>query len=438
MRRAIMIGVALGALSLHPPAGHAQPAPAGAQAEAAAAKAEGDALLAAADAADLFTNESDQGNGAILLRHKASGFRCVLNPGKAANKVTIYSQPRGDDVGCTTQTFSDTRTFYITRARGASTDIALATAVQGIISRFRGAKPVRAGRPSAPLLSPPPGLVVPESRTAVFRTATGDERVTVGKVGDWLVKYRFSAPEGVAAEGGPLDMFWTTAVLEGERHRRATGLTDAPSAAVADGAPPKPEAVAAARAQADALIAASGAPGLLENVTDKAFPEIRHTASGLVCGFDPGPRNAVVVTPARGGRGRQTTCTTGDGSTVRTTSVVDAGQANLDQEFDKAVRALRAGRKTRPYRGAKLGIQIADQGRPITMPPRRVAWLEVQDRGGWRFERLSLSLVDGWLIGHRVEAPLGEAAAADLAGELMSVTQVQSFADNRAAARAPR
>jgi hypothetical protein len=52
--------------------------------------------------------------------------------------------------------------------------------------------------------------------------------------------------------------------------------------------PPSPQAIAKARAQADALIASAKAGDLFENLTDAAVPVVRHRGSGLKCGFGPG------------------------------------------------------------------------------------------------------------------------------------------------------
>ena len=45
---------------------------------------------------------------------------------------------------------------------------------------------------------------------------------------------------------------------------------------------------AGARAEAEALIAAAGARGVFENVTDGTTPAVRPAASGLICHFTPG------------------------------------------------------------------------------------------------------------------------------------------------------
>lgn len=48
------------------------------------------------------------------------------------------------------------------------------------------------------------------------------------------------------------------------------------------------ETLAAASAEADALIANTGAPQLFENVSSEGLVKVRHKASGLLCTFVPG------------------------------------------------------------------------------------------------------------------------------------------------------
>ncbi|MDQ1154084.1 hypothetical protein [Brevundimonas sp. SORGH_AS_0993] len=189
------------------------------------AVAEGDRLLAAADAADLFANESATAGGAIILRHKASGYRCVLNPGRAVNAVHVYpGLPRGDDVGCSTQTISDIRTLYLTRSTGTTAQEA-ASATLAIQARYQGARPADlSGNRSMFEL---PGRTIPEHKTVGFETPNSYEQVTVGIVNGWAVKYRFSSPPGTAGRSGVFDSFWITTVLEPELAARKAAQANA-------------------------------------------------------------------------------------------------------------------------------------------------------------------------------------------------------------------
>lgn len=199
---------------------------------------EGEALLRIAEATDLFINESEAEPGAILLRHKASGFVCVINSGRALNAVTVFpSAVRGDDVGCTTETITDIRTLYLTR-----TDIPLArladSAASAIRAEYRNAQSVNLRR-SPPMFSIP-GLAVPPHVSFGFETAESYEQVTVGTVRGWAIKYRFSAPPGRSGISGVLESFWTTtAVLEPELAARRAARAEASSVSATPAVQPK-------------------------------------------------------------------------------------------------------------------------------------------------------------------------------------------------------
>ncbi len=59
--------------------------------------------------------------------------------------------------------------------------------------------------------------------------------------------------------------------------------------------PPTPEQIAAARAEADALIAATGAPELFVNTSHGFAPSVRHVPSNLTCVFGGGSKNRLVI-----------------------------------------------------------------------------------------------------------------------------------------------
>ena len=65
-------------------------------------------------------------------------------------------------------------------------------------------------------------------------------------------------------------------------------------------APSTPAEIAAAKAEADRLIATANAGAYFTNVTEGGAPSVRHTASGMICRFEPGqPLNNIRVYPAR-------------------------------------------------------------------------------------------------------------------------------------------
>ncbi len=173
---------------------------------------EGNRLLQIANAADLFVNESAGAGGAIMLRHKASGYRCVFNPGKSVNAVLIYpGLPRGDDVGCSTQTITDIRTMYLTRSSETTAREAESAAL-AIQARYRNAEPADLSENRS--MFELPGRDIPESKTYGFETSSSYEQVTVGVVDGWAVKYRFSSPPGTSGRSAIFDSFWITTILE--------------------------------------------------------------------------------------------------------------------------------------------------------------------------------------------------------------------------------
>jgi hypothetical protein len=146
-----------------------------------AARDEGDRLIAAAGAGGVFVNETEPGDDvAIRLRHLPSGLSCTFNPGKPVNALQLFpTAPRGDDVGCTSQTITDLRTQYITRSDATNAQ-ELKAAVDALRARHPKAK-LHKPRPAPPS---PFDAVAPKYETAVFLVDDRSERITVGKVGD--------------------------------------------------------------------------------------------------------------------------------------------------------------------------------------------------------------------------------------------------------------
>lgn len=176
------------------------------------AAAEGDRLLAAAGATDLFVNESLSGEGAILLRHKASGYRCVLNPGKEHNVIRIYpNAERGNDVSCATSTITDIRTTYFTR-HAASAETFLEGGAIAIKARFPNAREV--GVTHTPPELGVPGIEVPTPLSRGFETGDTYEQLTLGKQGDWVVKMRFTSASGRSGMSSVFVDSWAMTVLE--------------------------------------------------------------------------------------------------------------------------------------------------------------------------------------------------------------------------------
>lgn len=176
------------------------------------AAAEGDRLLSAAGAADLFVNETLSGDGAILLRHKASGYRCVLNPGEELNVVRVYPNPvRGNDVSCTTRTITDARSTYFTRHTSTAESFLEGGAIS-IQARYPNAREVRL-RPSEMALANA-DIEMPKPLSRGFETRESYEQITLGKEGDWVIKMRFSSAPGSSRMSEIYEQSWAMVLLE--------------------------------------------------------------------------------------------------------------------------------------------------------------------------------------------------------------------------------
>ncbi|HRH21381.1 MAG TPA: hypothetical protein PLE81_12185 [Brevundimonas sp.] len=102
---------------------------------------------------------------------------------------------------------------------------------------------------------------------------------------------------------------------------------------ITEAEPATAEQIAAARAEADRLIAAAEASAFFDNVSEGAEPRTRHRLSGLVCRFVAGDSsNQVVVFPSPLPRGDDVGCNVGSGDHYRTIYATRFGQYNISPE----------------------------------------------------------------------------------------------------------
>ena len=98
-----------------------------------AARLEGEKLIAVTGAPDLFLNETR--DGAILIRHKASNFQCLFNPG--GENALMVDEPHGDEIGCDGPTMLFHTTYFIKRAgQEDSLDASYEHAVEEVKARW--------------------------------------------------------------------------------------------------------------------------------------------------------------------------------------------------------------------------------------------------------------------------------------------------------------
>jgi hypothetical protein len=144
----------------------------------------------------------------------------------------------------------------------------------------------------------------------------------------------------------------------------AAALMTAPGALVAartpgpqatDPGPPSAEALAEASAEAERLIASTGAPQMFDNLSANGFVRVRHKASGLLCSFIPGNESNTLALFGSPGvnRGDDVGCQTNIGDVYMTFYATRYPQRLSAQDAaDSAAAAIRQRFPgARPYTG---------------------------------------------------------------------------------------
>jgi len=160
-----------------------------------------------------------------------------------------------------------------------------------------------------------------------------------------------------------------------------------------------PQEIAAARAQADQIIAAGNAQAHFTNVTRDRAPAVRHDASGMVCRFEPGStRNSIRIYGVRQNmpvQGDDVSCgtTVGDGGfTIYATRYKPLPSEAEDMR--EAVRQMQATYgEIKPYEGT-IGLAQNDAvpvGQTLTVlfqhQGRQYGSLtQIAHRDGWSFK----------------------------------------------------
>jgi len=187
-----------------------------------------------------------------------------------------------------------------------------------------------------------------------------------------------------------------------------------------------PEQIAAAHAAADSIIGRSGVADLFENVTSGAEPKIRHRASGMLCYFGADPtqwrRDDVSVFPSGLPRGEDVGCNIWVKTFLISMDVTRFQPVpSLEQAttaYEGSVMRLHPNARHHTGRGHEVS---APQG----LPPWRTVRYVFDDRGG-QFSRLSVSVVNGWVIEQRTTGPLNDADFGDLASSVQLLAAIVS------------
>ena len=163
--------------------------------------------------------------------------------------------------------------------------------------------------------------------------------------------------------------------------------------------PATPEQMAAARAEADRLIAAGDAGAFFENVSEGAEPRARHRLSGLTCRFILGdPTNEVVIFPSPLPRGDDVGCNIGSGDHYRTIYATRFGQLNIspDQAMELSVAAIvQRHPDARPY-GQPLAAASTAGATPTQLRAFRI---------GNGYTHVQIANVGDWSIKERLTWP---------------------------------
>jgi hypothetical protein len=187
-------------------------------------------------------------------------------------------------------------------------------------------------------------------------------------------------------------------------------LLAAPMAAAQDApAPPSAEQLAEASAEADRLIAGSGAPGLFVNVSSDGLAKVRHKASGLVCTFMPGAESNTLRLFDLGddSPGDDVGCNADFGPLYLTyyATRYGRGYSAADSARDAAAAIRNRFPDARPYQGASATVQ----------PPSGVGDLEyagfmIGPNAAPRYTQALSAKVGEWIFKQRMTADGGEDA----------------------------
>ena len=182
-----------------------------------ATRLEAEKLIAGAGAPDLFLNETR--DGAILIRHKASNFQCLFNPGGENALMVTTDQPSGVEIGCDGPTMLFHTTYFIKRAGDADTlDATYEHAIGEVKARWPEGMDIKVAPDAHQEVLAKLAETAPPSKTSWYLAKTRGSwvftRVSVAKVGDWLVTMRAAGPvESQDAAESLTEMLWLTRLM---------------------------------------------------------------------------------------------------------------------------------------------------------------------------------------------------------------------------------
>ncbi|MBL8546722.1 MAG: hypothetical protein JNL81_09660 [Hyphomonadaceae bacterium] len=147
-------------------------------------------------------------NGQVSVRHLRSGLRCDFNRNGDGGRIIIFAPPappvntpptaepaipRGDDVACDMVESGVQLRYFATRYPFGST---LEEQIAAVETAIRRRNPNAAPYPGATTRAPEDGLPLRRS-TRFIVTHDGARqftRASVARIGDWIIKLRYTAP----------------------------------------------------------------------------------------------------------------------------------------------------------------------------------------------------------------------------------------------------
>ena len=131
----------------------------------------------------------------------------------------MVDEPRGDEIGCDGPTMLFHTTYFIKRASGEdSLDASYDQAVDEVKARWPKAMNIKVAPDANQEVLAKLAETAPPSKTSWFLAKNGESwaftRVSVAKVGDWLVTMRAAGPvESQDAAESLTEMLWLTRLM---------------------------------------------------------------------------------------------------------------------------------------------------------------------------------------------------------------------------------
>ena len=172
--------------------------------------------------------------------------------------------------------------------------------------------------------------------------------------------------------------------------------------------------VGPARAQVDHIIEAAKAGAFFANMAQGKIPMARHLLSGLTCQFEPNSKDNQIQIYSGLPPGFDVACQTSILGFIETDYATKfAVTPTLDQAFEKYNSEIK---QLHPDVKVLSGAFVA---RPMTAhsPPRRTIRMTFACNGVQCFSRLSVTIINGWMIEQRFTGPLDQATLGDAIAE---------------------